>query len=75
MSTKCNTCGVVYQMTYLKEKKLYWCQACSTQHIFTPHSIKDFAPFSSVEEAIAFQTEMRKQQEGVYNNHRSYWLN
>ncbi len=75
MSTKCTGCGAVWSIDYLKQKKLYWCQMCSTQHVFTPHNIKDFGPFSTLEEAIALQTEMRKQQDFVYNGQRSYWKN
>ena len=75
MTTKCPGCKCDWQIKHLKEKKLYWCQMCSTQHIFTPHPISAFAPFASTEEAIAFQKEMREQQQAVYNNNRSYWRN
>ncbi len=48
---------------------------CSTQHVFTPHKIKDFGPFGSMDEALAFQKKMRDQQMKVYYANKSYWIN
>jgi hypothetical protein len=68
----CRRCQCKWYKSYLKEKNLYWCQMCSTMHLFTPFEIKDFAPFSSMEEATAFQTKMRKQLETLANSSYFY---
>jgi hypothetical protein len=76
---KCGTCGLEWRKEDLIDhhlpKKLYWCQMCSTQHIFTPHKISDFAPFDSIEKANAIQEEIQEFLPKMYYNHKGYWRN
>ena len=72
---KCISCGTVWIKNYLLEKKLYWCQMCSIGHVFTPHTITDFAPFNNIDELKQLNEEIKNQHLEIYNNHKGFWRN
>ena len=72
---KCKSCNCVWIKSYLLQNELYWCQMCSINHIFTPFSVFDFAPFEDMEKLNLFEEKITKQHNDVYNGHKGYWRN
>lgn len=71
----CANCGSEFEKKYLKKEKLYWCQMCSTQHVYSPYSVSVFGPFNSIEELNELVNEMKLQRNIVYDSARDYWRN
>lgn len=72
---KCKCCGCTWEKDYLKQTKFYICRMCSTQHIFSPYDVSDFAPFENEEHAKTLSSEIQKFQMEIYMNHSGYWRN
>lgn len=72
---KCKSCGCIWIKEYLLKIEEYWCQMCSIGHVFTPFTVFDFAPFSSVEELKSLEERMMKQHHNVYHGIQGYWIN
>jgi predicted GIY-YIG superfamily endonuclease len=72
---KCESCGSTWNKDHIKRIKQYNCQMCATMRVYTPHKIEYYAPFSSVEEAVATQTAMRNQMNNLYYGARHFWSN
>ena len=65
----------VYKDSLHTNSKLYVCRTCNVSHIFMPVSIAVFAPFKTVEEAIALQKDMRRCLFGMINRGSTYYRN
>lgn len=70
-SITCGTCGCVFDKKWLIDNELFWCQMCSTQHIFTPFLTKYFAK----EDQERLDDKIQKQHHDLCTNNRSYWVN
>lgn len=73
---RCPCCGADADRQWHLDNKIYWCRMCAAlSRRFTPFPIEMFAPFDTVAHALAIQSEMLAQLDGVYNNARSHWIN